>query len=189
MTNQPENQNVIDALIHAYEMELETVQNYIANATNLVGLRAEEIKKSLETDITEELNHAQRIAKRIHVIGGTVPGSLSLKRSQKSLQPPSNPADIVTVIQGVIEQNNKPSITTSTPLNSPHKQTTPSQKTSSSNCSATKKNTAGNSSHSSPSSITNNTTTTPLTQNTNPTTYHQLPRGPRIGLSPSSSKA
>ena len=103
MTNQPENQNVIDALIHAYEMELETVQNYIANATNLVGLRAEEIKKSLETDITEELNHAQRIAKRIHVIGGTVPGSLSLKRSQKSLQPPSNPADIVTVIQGVIE--------------------------------------------------------------------------------------
>ena len=33
------NQEVIDLLITAYSMELETVMNYIANSTNLDGVR------------------------------------------------------------------------------------------------------------------------------------------------------
>ena len=36
---------IIDGLIKAYWAELETVMNYIAHATNLDGVRAEEIKK------------------------------------------------------------------------------------------------------------------------------------------------
>ena len=35
----------IDLLLESYCMELETVVNYLANSTNLDGVRAEEIKK------------------------------------------------------------------------------------------------------------------------------------------------
>ena len=40
-------QEVIEMLKVAYNMELETVLNYLANSTNPDGVRAEEIKKSL----------------------------------------------------------------------------------------------------------------------------------------------
>lgn len=97
------NSEIIEALIVAYWMELETLQNYIANSVNLDGVRAEEIKKALEADITAELVHAQRIAKRIKVIGGKVPGSKAFVAQQMSLQPPMDQTDLVSVIQGVIE--------------------------------------------------------------------------------------
>lgn len=94
---------IIEALTVSYWMELETVQNYLANGTNLEGVRAEEIKKSLIADVAAELGHAQRIAKRIHVLGGEVPGSGAFRSNQKSLQPPADPTDVVAVIKGVIE--------------------------------------------------------------------------------------
>ena len=46
--------------------------------------------------------HAQTLAQRIKTIGGTVPGSLENKASQRSLQPPKDTTDIVAVIRGVI---------------------------------------------------------------------------------------
>jgi len=96
-------EKIIELLIKAYWKELETVQNYLANSVNLDGVRAEEIKKALSADITEELTHAQTLAKRIKELGGFVPGSLEFKAEQKSLQPPKNTTDVVTVIKGVIE--------------------------------------------------------------------------------------
>lgn len=96
-------EKIIDLLIKAYWKELETVQNYLANSVNLDGVRAEEIKKALSADITEELNHAQLLAKRIKELGGFVPGSFNFKPVQKGLQPPQNTTDVVTVIKGVIE--------------------------------------------------------------------------------------
>jgi bacterioferritin len=94
---------IIEQLIIAYWMEMETVQNYICQSTNLDGVRAEEIKKSLATDVQEELTHAQRIAKRIKTLGGRVPGSMSFKAQQKSLQPLKDSTDVVSIIKGVIE--------------------------------------------------------------------------------------
>ena len=41
-------EQIIELLTAAYCMELETVMNYLANSINLDGVRAEEIKKSLE---------------------------------------------------------------------------------------------------------------------------------------------
>ncbi len=96
-------QQIIDMLIHAYWMELETVTNYIANSVDLDGVRAEEIKKSLAADVAEELNHAQVLAKRVKELGGQVPGSMGFKAGQRSLQPPSDSTDVVSVIRGVIE--------------------------------------------------------------------------------------
>lgn len=96
-------QQIIDMLIRAYWMELETVTNYIANSVDLDGVRAEEIKKSLLADVTEELMHAQTLAKRIKEVGGRVPGSAGFTSAQKSLQPPADSTDVVAVIRGVIE--------------------------------------------------------------------------------------
>src|SRR5262245_46942748 len=95
------NQEIIDMLLTAYSMELETVMNYLANSINLDGVRAEEIKKSLAADITEELGHAQQLGHRIKQIGGLVPGSLSLKLGNQS-QPSQNTTDVVGVIKAVI---------------------------------------------------------------------------------------
>ncbi len=94
---------IISELIVSYAMELETIQNYIAASVNLDGVRSDVIKKALAADITEELLHAQTLASRIKTIGGVVPGSMDLRRAQKSLQPPADSTDIVAVIKGVIE--------------------------------------------------------------------------------------
>jgi bacterioferritin len=97
------NKEIVKELIISYWMELETVQNYIAASTNLAGVRAQEIKESLATDIDAELGHARRLARRIHVLGGTVPGSKEFKASQTTLQPPADSRDVVAVIRGVLD--------------------------------------------------------------------------------------
>ncbi|MCA9049199.1 MAG: hypothetical protein KDA89_10755, partial [Planctomycetaceae bacterium] len=61
------------------------------------------IKKSLAADITEELGHAQNLARRIKTIGGRVPGSGDFTSRQTALQPNSDTTDVVSVIRGVIE--------------------------------------------------------------------------------------
>lgn len=94
---------IVSMLTQAYWMEIETVTNYLANSVGLDGVRAEEIKKALAADITEELTHAQTLAKRVKELGGRVPGSMAFKPSQKSLQPPADTTDVVAVISGVID--------------------------------------------------------------------------------------
>ena len=102
MQDQGKTQAIVEALIESYWMELETVINYLANSVNLDGVRAEEIKKSLAADVQAELQHASQIANRIKTIDGRVPGSQHFSASQKSLQPPGDSTDVVTVIKGVI---------------------------------------------------------------------------------------
>jgi bacterioferritin len=95
------NQQVIEMLQAAYSMELETVMNYLANSINLDGVRAEEIKKSLAADITEELGHATQLGNRLKQIGGLVPGSLKVKLGNQT-QPTENTTDVTGVIKAVI---------------------------------------------------------------------------------------
>jgi bacterioferritin len=94
---------IIDLLTRAYWMEIETVQNYIANSVNLDGVRAHEIKQSLAEDVTDEVGHAQQFARRIKELYGVVPGSFAFKPEQRSLQPPPDTTDVVSVIRGVID--------------------------------------------------------------------------------------
>ena len=96
-------QKIVKEMTVAYWPEMETVQNFIANSINLTGVRAEEIKKSLAADVTAEIGHAQQLAQRVHVIGGVVPGSMSFKAIQKSLQPQADRTDVAAVIRGVID--------------------------------------------------------------------------------------
>ena len=96
-------EHVVELLKKAYWMEIETVMSYIANSVNPDGVRAQEIKESLEQDIQEELGHAQQFAERIKELSGVVPGSLDFSAEQDFLQPPDDTVDIVHVIRGVIE--------------------------------------------------------------------------------------
>jgi bacterioferritin len=84
-------------------MEIETVMSYITNSVNPDGVRAQEIKESLEEDIQEELGHAIQFAERIKELWGVVPGSLEFSAEQSYLQPPEHQTDVVSVIRGVIE--------------------------------------------------------------------------------------
>ena len=96
-------EEIIAMLQKAYWMEIETVMSYIANSVNPDGVRAQEIKESLEQDITEELGHAKLFAERIKELYGIVPGSEDFTAEQSYLQPPDEQVDIVHVIRGVIE--------------------------------------------------------------------------------------
>ena len=96
-------EQVVEMLTKAYWMEIETVMSYIANSTNPDGLRAQEVRESLEKDILEELGHARAFAERIKDLYGVVPGSLDFTAEQSFLQPPDTQTDLVHVIKGVIE--------------------------------------------------------------------------------------
>ncbi len=101
--NKDKREEIISALKKAYWMEIETVMSYVANSVNPDGVRAAEIKESLEADIQEELGHAQQFAARIKELYGVVPGSEEFSAEQSFLQPPSEQTDITHVIKGVIE--------------------------------------------------------------------------------------
>ena len=96
-------EEIVELLKTAYFMELETVMSYVSNSVNPDGVRAQEVKESVEEDIQEELTHAQQFAARIKELYGVVPGSMEFKASQDKLQPPEDQVDVVHVIKGVID--------------------------------------------------------------------------------------
>jgi bacterioferritin len=98
-----EREQLIEMLTKAYWMELETVMSYLANSINPDGVRAQEIKESLEEDIQVELGHARQFGERIKELYGVIPGSLDFSAEQSYLRPPAEQTDIVHVIKGVIE--------------------------------------------------------------------------------------
>jgi len=93
---------VLAALQKAYNMEVETIVNYLSISLDLDGVRADFIKQALAGDIQGELNHAQQLGNRIKQLGGSVPGSLNLKMTQSYMQPPADTTDVISVIRGVI---------------------------------------------------------------------------------------
>jgi bacterioferritin len=101
--NEEKRAEILELLEKAYWMEVETVMSYLANSVNPDGVRAQEIRESLEEDIQEELGHARLYANRIKELHGIVPGSLDFNAEQTYLQPPAEQTDIVHVIKGVIE--------------------------------------------------------------------------------------
>ncbi|MFB6139069.1 MAG: ferritin-like domain-containing protein [Halosimplex sp.] len=97
---------VIDLLKQAYGDEMETVMNYQTNAIVLDGIHAEEVKASLQTDIQEELGHAERLGQRLKQLEARPPGSTEFTARQESLQPPEDSTDVLAVIEGVLEAEN-----------------------------------------------------------------------------------
>jgi len=94
---------VITLLRGAYGDEIETVMNYQTNAIVLDGVRAEEIKESLQADIQEELTHAEQLGQRLKQLDARPPGSAAFTARQDSLQPPEDSTDVLAVIHGVLD--------------------------------------------------------------------------------------
>jgi bacterioferritin len=94
---------IIDLLRKAYSDEIETVMNYQTNAIVLDGVRAEEIKESLQQDIQEELTHAEQLGQRLKQLNARPPGSAEFTARQDSLQPPEDSTDVLAVIDGVLD--------------------------------------------------------------------------------------
>jgi bacterioferritin len=100
--NVAQRDQIVELLKKAYWMEIETVMSYMAASINPDGVRAMEIRESLEEDIQEELGHARQFAERIKTLYGVVPGSHDFTAVQDFLQPPDHQTDVVSVIKGVI---------------------------------------------------------------------------------------
>ena len=94
---------VIELLTKAYWMEIETVMSYLSASVNLDGVRAQEIKESLNGEVEDEFGHARQFADRIKELYGVVPGSSDFAAEQSFLQPPEHQTDVVHVIRGVIK--------------------------------------------------------------------------------------
>jgi bacterioferritin len=94
---------VVEVLQDAYMEEMETVMNYRTNSIVLDGVRAEEIKESLEDDIQEELGHAGMLGRRLKQLDARPPGSAAFTAEQESLQPPEDSTDVLAVIRGVLD--------------------------------------------------------------------------------------
>ncbi|WP_251330700.1 ferritin-like domain-containing protein [Haloplanus pelagicus] len=94
---------VIDLLQKAYGDEMETVMNYQTNAIVLDGVRAEEIKQSLQQDIQEELTHAGQLGNRLKQLDARPPSSAEFTPRQDSLRPPKDSTDVLSVIRGVLD--------------------------------------------------------------------------------------
>ncbi|WP_336038205.1 ferritin-like domain-containing protein [Halobacterium yunchengense] len=87
----------------AYGDEVETVMNYLTNSIVLDGVRAEEIKESLQADIQEELGHAEQLGERLKQLDEAPPASADFEARQHSLQPPEDSTDVLSVIEGVLD--------------------------------------------------------------------------------------
>jgi bacterioferritin len=96
-------EEVIRLLQKAYGDELETVMNYLTNSIILDGVRAQEIKESLDADIQEELTHARMLGERLKQLDERPPASGEFTANQHSLQPPADSTNVLAVIDGVLE--------------------------------------------------------------------------------------
>ncbi|MEF8877223.1 MAG: ferritin-like domain-containing protein [Haloarculaceae archaeon] len=96
-------EEVTRLLRKAYGDEIETVMNYLTNSIVLDGVRAEEIKESLDADIQEELGHARMLGERLKQLDERPPASADFEAHQHSLQPPELSTDVLAVIEGVLE--------------------------------------------------------------------------------------
>src|SRR5437868_13778279 len=95
-------QDIVNALIEAYNKELETVINYLSVSIDIDGVRADFIKQALAADITGELAHARQLGARTKQLGRAVPASMALKMQQASLPPPQGTTDVGGVIRGLL---------------------------------------------------------------------------------------
>jgi ferritin-like protein len=87
----------------SYATEIEIIQEYLANATDLEGARAEPIKELFDEQVQTALGHARRLAKRIKALAGRVPRTSELSTVPKDLPPPIDTIDVDSALTGAIK--------------------------------------------------------------------------------------
>src|SRR5260370_804878 len=64
---------IVAELQICYATEIEVIQNYLANAIDLEGSRAEPVKALFDDEVQTALAHARRLAKRIKALDAHAP--------------------------------------------------------------------------------------------------------------------
>ena len=77
--------------------------NYQTNAIILDGFGAEETKGSHKRDIQEELAHWEKLGQRLKQLDACPPSSVEFTAREGSLQPPEDSANVLAVINGVLD--------------------------------------------------------------------------------------
>src|SRR5260370_36772652 len=85
---------IVAELQICYATEIEIIQNYLANAVDLEGSRAEPVKALFDDEVQTALAHARRVATGIKALHGRVPGAVELPTAHKGLPPPADPPNL-----------------------------------------------------------------------------------------------
>jgi bacterioferritin len=97
-----ERKEVVELLTQAYWMEIETVMNYIAGSISHDGAPGLKVKATLLECVEEEVQHAQRLGRRIQELHSSTPPAGGLTIDHEYLQPPGRQPDIVAMIEAVV---------------------------------------------------------------------------------------
>ncbi len=89
------NQKLIDGLIHALNREVATFLRYLLQAAQIKGARWESVRAMYESEVQDEVGHAQYLANIIVMLGGT-------PKLAPDLAPP--PDDVAEMLEHDIEQ-------------------------------------------------------------------------------------
>jgi ferritin-like protein len=92
---------IVAELKIAYATQLEIVQNYLADASNLKG--PDTVKELLDQEVQTALGHARRIAKRIRALEGQVPRSPDLSTRPGERQPSFKSASFQSVLLSALK--------------------------------------------------------------------------------------
>jgi ferritin-like protein len=92
---------IVAELKVSYAAEIEVIEIYLAQASNLEGPRAEPIKEWLDLEVETGLSHARRLARRINALEGKVPASPKLSKLQK--ESAAGATDVDSVLLGAIK--------------------------------------------------------------------------------------
>ena len=95
--------NVIDDLNSAYADEWLSHFQYFLYAQIIEGIDAETLKKELEQQSMDEMNHAKILANRILQLGGTPSTKLTETSTCGFSPPPEDRTNLVRVIELVLE--------------------------------------------------------------------------------------
>jgi bacterioferritin len=96
-----ERREIVELLTQAYWMEIEIVMNYLAASISHDGARSRKVKDALLESVEEEVQHAQRIGRRIQELHRAAPPAGGLAIDHESLHAPDRPSDVVAMLEAM----------------------------------------------------------------------------------------
>jgi bacterioferritin len=100
-----ERRGIVELLIRAYWMEIETVTNYLAASISQDGARAVAVRVALAQGIDEEVEHTRALGRRILELHGVLRGEHGLAGPSgggEHPQAPDRTADVRAIIESVV---------------------------------------------------------------------------------------
>jgi len=89
------NEQLIEKLNHALNREVSTFLRYLLQASTIKGAQWESVRAMYQTEVTDEVGHAQYLADKIAMLGGT-------PKLEPDLTPP--PAEVTAMLENDIAE-------------------------------------------------------------------------------------